>query len=112
MIMMYRWKFEFPRWPQIPNHAPPFGISLKKFRNKLQKSESVSVFGPRSNPDKSLKLRCFDQQKCLVLETCLGVQCTIELKQDGLLAKGQVLCNSQNRVKILPQLGYPEAHRK
>ena len=60
IIMMYRWKFEFPRWPQIPNHAPPFGISLKKFRNKLQESESVSVFGPRSNPDKSLKGKLCD----------------------------------------------------
>ena len=88
--------------------SPPFGITLKKFRNKLQKSESVSVFGPRSNPDKSLKLRCFDQKKCLVLETCLGVQCTIELKQDGLLAKGQVLCNSQN----LAPVGIPRSPSK
>lgn len=39
---------------------PSLRITLKKVRNKLQKSESVSVFGPRSNPDKSLKGKLCD----------------------------------------------------
>ena len=43
-----------------------------------------------------------------MLEACLGVQCTIELKQDGLLAKGQVLCDSQN----LAPVGIPRSPSK